>query len=218
MTAGFDQKSLFFYANPPTLSTLTGFPGQTLTSPFFSILALTAGRLREYYCALMLDCLPESVEPIGLADVGRTFHGEVAVSAFDRLRPLLSDSEGVLRVQLAFRLDERRIRVLRGSIDGEIHLACQRCLQALVFPLRLEFSLGIVSDETEIDRLPEGYEPLLVNGDPIRTVELIEDEVLLVIPAVPVHGDGQPCDSGYQNQPVAEKDNPFSVLEKLKTQ
>jgi uncharacterized protein len=166
----------------------------------------------------MLDCLPENIEPLGLADVGRSFRGEVAVSALQRLRPLLSDSDGVLQVRLAFRLDERRIRVLQGSIEGEIRLICQRCLQPLVFPLQLEFSLGILTAETEIDRLPEGYEPLLVSGNPLRTVEVIEDEVLLVIPAVPVHSDDQECDLGYQNQPVPGKDNPFSVLEKLKTQ
>lgn len=166
----------------------------------------------------MLDCMPQSIEPVGLAEAGRSFRGEVAISAFERLRPLLSDSDGVLRVRLAFRLDERRIRVLQGSIDGEIRLVCQRCLKALAFPLRRDFSLGIVTDESEIDRLPEGYEPLLVSGDPLSTVEVIEDEILLSIPAVPVHSGEQPCQLAYQNRPVAKKDNPFSVLEKLKTQ
>lgn len=166
----------------------------------------------------MLDCVPGTIEPVGLADAGRSFRGEVAVREFQRLRPLLSDSEGVLRVQLEFRLDERRIRVLQGSIDGEVRLVCQRCLQALAFPLQLNFSLGIVTDESEIDRLPEGYEPLLVSGDPLNTVEVIEDEVLLAIPAVPTHGDEQGCELAYQNQPAVKKDNPFSVLEKLKTQ
>jgi uncharacterized protein len=166
----------------------------------------------------MLDCLPETIEPVGLADVGRSFRGHVAVKALERLRPLLADCEGDLQVRLTFRLDERRIRVLQGSIDGEIRLVCQRCLEALAFPLQLSFSLGIVSDEAEIDRLPAGYEPLLVSGEPLSTVEVIEDEVLLVIPAVPVHSGEHSCDTGYRNQPVAEHDNPFSVLEKLKTQ
>lgn len=165
----------------------------------------------------MLDCIPGTIEPVGLADTGRSFRGEVAVSALERLCPLLSDNDGVLKVRLAFRLDERRIRVLQGSIDGEIRLVCQRCLQSLAFPLQIEFSLGIVTDESEIDRLPEGYEPLLVSGDPLITAEVIEDEILLVIPAVPVHSDEQRCDMAYKNQPVTGKDNPFSVLEKLKT-
>jgi uncharacterized protein len=165
----------------------------------------------------MLDCLPECIEPVGLADAGRSFHGEIAVSALQRLRPLLSDADGALKVRLQFRVDERRIRVLSGSIDGELRLICQRCLRPLVYPLHLEVSLGIVTQDKEIDLLPDGYEPLLVSGESLSTVEVVEDEVLLVLPAVPVHAGSSLCDSGYRNQPLPEKENPFSVLEKLKS-
>ncbi len=165
----------------------------------------------------MLDCLPETVEPVGLADAGRSFRGEIAIAAFARLRPLLADTEGGLRVALVFRRDERRLRVLTGRIEGRLNLICQRCLQALEFPLQLEFSLGIVASEAEIDRLPQGYEPLLANGELLRTAEVIEDEILLLIPAVPMHAGESRCESGYRNRPAQEKDNPFSILEKLKT-
>jgi len=165
----------------------------------------------------MLDCLPVSVEPVGLADVGRSFRGDIAVADFQRLRPLLADSDGALKVSLRFRLDERRIRVLSGTVDGQIRLVCQRCLQPLAFALQLEFNLGIVTDEAEIALLPEGYEPLLVSGEPLNTVEVVEDEVLLVIPAVPVHSGDTSCELAYRNQPAPQKENPFSVLEKLKS-
>jgi uncharacterized protein len=163
----------------------------------------------------MLDCLPEQIEPIGLADAGRSFRGELPLDACSRLLPLLTDAEGqLLQVQLVFHLDERRIRVLEGSIDGCLHLVCQRCLETLEFPLKLGIRLGIVASEDDIDRLPDGYEPLLVDGEPLKTADVVEDEILLAIPPVPLHAH---CDSGYRNQPEPEKDNPFSVLEKLKT-
>ncbi len=165
----------------------------------------------------MLDCLPEHVEPLGLADVGRSFRGEVSVSNLERLLPSLSSSDGILKVQMDFRLDERRIRTLKGAISGDLELVCQRCLKGLGFPLDLKFRLGIVTSEAEIEKLPEGYEPLLVTGEPVKTVSVIEDEILLAIPAIPLH-QGQPgCETGYVNQPMPEKDNPFSILEKLKT-
>jgi uncharacterized protein len=162
----------------------------------------------------MLERLPGQIEPIGLADVGRSFRGELPLTAFERLAPLLADSEGSLRVQLRFHLDERCIRVLEGEIEGCLQLVCQRCLQALGFPLELSFKLGIVSAEADIDRLPDGYEPLLVSGNPLGSVDVVEDEILLAIPAVPVHAH---CDSGYRNRQKPETDNPFSILEKLKT-
>jgi len=165
----------------------------------------------------MLDCLPEYIEPVGLADVGRSFRGEVPVSKLLRLLPSLSSADGVLKVQLDFRLDERCIRILKGTIEGTVSLVCQRCLKALRFPLELGFRLGIVTSETDMDRLPEGYEPLLVSGEPLRTFDVVEDEVMLSVPAFPLHEGGQACVMAYENRPLPVKDNAFSILKKLKT-
>lgn len=164
----------------------------------------------------MLDCLPEHIEPVGLADAGRSFRGQLAVSGFHRLAGLLADRNGNLQVQIELRRDDRCIRVLRGRVEGQIRLTCQRCLEPLEYPLDLAFSLGIVSGEDELAQLPDGYEPLLVDGEPLLTSAVIEDEILLAVPAVPVHRDGERCDSGYRNRPMPGRDNPFSVLEKLK--
>ena len=165
----------------------------------------------------MLDCLPKRIEPVGLADVGRSFRGKVPVAELTRLAPALFSSDGELDVQLDFGLDERRIRTVKGSIEGSLELVCQRCLGALRFPLDLRIRLGVVSGEDEIRRLPEGYEPLLVSGEPLSTFEVIEDEVLLAIPAIPRHAGEERCETGYTNQPLQEKENPFAVLEKLKS-
>lgn len=166
----------------------------------------------------MLDCLPERVEPLGLADVGRSFRGKLPVRCFERLAPLLHSNEGELAVRLEFRLDERRIRTVKGTVEGELNLVCQRCLNRMQFPVDLKFSLGVVSSEAEIDRLPDGYEPLLVSGESIPTRALVEDEVLLAIPAIPVHEDGMGgCETGYRNPEIPEKENPFAVLKKLKS-
>jgi len=178
---------------------------------------LTARAETGYDAALMLDCLPEQIEPLGLADVGRSFRGRVPVDGLSRLVPLLSSTQGELQVSLEFDLDERRIRTLKGTIEGKLKLVCQRCLEALQFPVDLTVCLGIVSSEDEIDRLPEGYEPLMVTGEPLRTFDLIEDEVLLALPAIPVHEGRENCVTGYSNEPEpAQRDNPFAVLEKLK--
>jgi len=164
----------------------------------------------------MLDRLPEQIEPMGLADVGRSFRGVVPVDRLDRLAPVLASKQGELIVEIAFDLDERRIRTLKGTIRGEVSLVCQRCLGSLQFPLDFGFHLGIINSDDEIARLPEGYEPLLVSGDPMKTFDLIEDEILLAVPSIPVHEGVESCQADHVNQPVAEKENPFAVLEKLK--
>lgn len=187
-----------------------------LTCRFFNHLPLTLVSASEYHCALMLDRLPEQIEPMGLADVGRSFRGVVPVDQLDRLAPLLASKGGELEVELVFDLDERRIRTLKGRIRGKVSLVCQRCLGTLDFPLDLAFSLGIINSDDEVVRLPEGYEPMLVTGDPLKTFDVIEDEVLLAVPSIPIHEGVDQCHADHVNQPVPEKENPFAVLEKLK--
>ena len=194
----------------------TGKAGQVANVPVFSTLALTPGSASGYHAALMLDRLPEQIEPMGLADVGRSFRGVVPVDQLGRLAPLLASKEGELGVELQFDLDERRIRTLKGRIRGEVSLVCQRCLGKLRFPLDLGFSLGIVNADDEVDQLTEGYEPMLVTGDPLKTFNVIEDEVLLAVPSVPIHERADHCHANHVNQPAAEKENPFAVLGKLK--
>ncbi|VAW79669.1 hypothetical protein MNBD_GAMMA15-845 [hydrothermal vent metagenome] len=164
----------------------------------------------------MLDRLPEQIEPMGLADVGRSFRGVVPIGRLGRLAPLLASKEGELNVEIAFHLDERRIRTLKGSIQGEVTLICQRCLGSLQYPIDLGFRLGIINRDDEIVSLPEGYEPLLVTGVPINTFELIEDEILLTVPSIPTHEGVEHCQADHVNEPVPEKENPFAVLGKLK--
>ncbi|HHJ14405.1 MAG TPA: metal-binding protein [Gammaproteobacteria bacterium] len=164
----------------------------------------------------MLDRLPVQVEPLGLCDAGRAFRGVVAVEVLERLAPLLARREGELRVELGFGLDERRIRVVEGRVSGELRLLCQRCLKALTFPVDLAFRLGVVLHDAEAQRLPEGYEPLLADGEPLPSSRIVEDELLLAIPPVPLHGAGEGCRIEHVNQPAPERENPFAVLEKLK--
>ncbi|MDT8386807.1 MAG: YceD family protein [Thiogranum sp.] len=165
----------------------------------------------------MLDCLPKRIEPVGLADAGRSFRGKVPIAELQRLAPALYSSEGELDVRLEFGLNERCIRTVTGSIEGSLDLVCQRCLGSLRFPLALRIRLGVISDETQIRGLPEGFEPLLATGEPLATFDLIEDEVLLAIPAIPRHTEDEHCETGYENQPLPGKDNPFTVLGKLKS-
>ena len=74
------------------------------------------------------------------------------------------------------------------------------------------------------DRLPEGYEPLLIEEYKIFLKEIVEDELLLTLPAFPKHD--KPCVK-FKNRSsdllvVAKADeqtkpkNPFAILAKLK--
>ncbi len=166
----------------------------------------------------MLDCLPDQIEPLGLAEAGRSFHGEISVGSLSRLRDVLVSRQGQLVVELDFRVDERRVRVLSGHLHGQLVLTCQRCLTAMPYVLDLNFRLGIIAAEEEAGSLPAGYEALLAAGEPLPLAEVIEDEIILALPTIPKHLDETLCRTGVDSsQFKQEKPNPFAVLKQLKT-
>ena len=145
--------------------------------------------------------------------------GRVAVSELERLVPVLTSSQGELHAEMELGKDPDGTCYLSGTIQGEVTLKCQRCLEDMTLPLDLNFRLGLVLSDEAASALPEWYEPLLVGSEPARIADVIAEEVLLAIPIVPMHRDNQDCQEFVKDYkpPVSEKrDNPFDVLADLK--
>jgi uncharacterized protein len=79
--------------------------------------------------------------------------------------------------------------------------------------------LGLTRSPDEAAQLPADYEPLIVTGETLQPLELIEDEVLLALPYIPTHPEDV-CRIQTQfpehAQAQAHKDNPFQLLSQLK--
>jgi uncharacterized protein len=89
-------------------------------------------------------------------------------------------------------------------------------------------SLALVSGLDEARGLPEIYDPLLVEDRLIRSSDLIEDELILAVPAIPRHAEGMcrpptPPDAeinggpGEQGGEADGSRRPFAVLASLRT-
>jgi uncharacterized protein len=166
--------------------------------------------------------LPVHIDPIRMAETRRLLQGEVAVAEMSRLVEALQDSDGSVSVSLEFGIDEEGIRVMRGRVQAEVSLLCQRCLEPMRQHIDNEFALGLVRSETEADELPSYYEPLLLDGKPLFLRDVIEDELLLALPIVPRHAT-EACGVHLENteaeteQKGDKQDNPFASLTELKT-
>jgi uncharacterized protein len=170
----------------------------------------------------MLDRLPEYIDPLHLADKRGTLKGQIPLRSLDRLAALLVNDAGTINVDLFFGREGRLAKV-EGHIETVLELECQNCLEAVEWPVDFAIKLGIVSSIDQANRLPEGYEPLLVTEDKILLKDLIEDEILLILPAFPKHQDAcfvpmfdnNSVDS-LANDGQSSPENPFSILAKLK--
>lgn len=139
-----------------------------------------------------------------------------------RLAPSLCSTQGVVDFELAFNVDMEGIRCIHGSLSTQLDVVCQRCLKPMKLPLEAKVALGVVVSMQEAERLPSAYEPLVVGAEPVSLKEMIEDELLLVLPVAPMHPEQQ-CPAWQervieeQEEPAQEgKKNPFAVLAQLK--
>ena len=168
--------------------------------------------------------LPLEVDPFRMAEVGRYFAGKIEVGKLKRLLPLLESTIACVDVEIKFDVDEGGVKFLHGKLRATLVLKCQRCLQAMNFPLQDEFRLAFVQSDSEAERLSEQYEPQVVESTPIHLLDLIEDEILLCLTQIPVHDEGVCSVQQFgdenklveQQDKASEKPNPFAVLKELK--
>ncbi|MDP2902934.1 MAG: YceD family protein [Methylovulum sp.] len=135
---------------------------------------------------------------------------------------MLHNDEGAIAVELFFGR-EGRLAFCEGQIEAVLALKCQNCLEAVEWPVSSPVKLGIVASIDQADKLPEDYEPLLVQEGNILLKNIIEDELLLILPAFPKHKnrcfvptlDDNKTDSLFNGDSSPPK-NPFSILANLK--
>jgi uncharacterized protein len=169
----------------------------------------------------MLTLLPEYLDFAQKARNGCEIRGFWPINRLKRLAEVVHSDQGNIEAEVVFDHQDR-LQVVTGHVTAGLKLTCQRCMQAMDYPLHTEFKLALVTDEAQADRLPDDYEPLLLADDRMSLPELLEDEILLAIPLVAMHEydcsdyllaqeDQQQAEAG----PVTEKANPFSVLKDL---
>jgi len=132
---------------------------------------------------------PRVIDGFEFAAAGGRLGGDWPVAGFPRLNDVLAGSRGTLRYELQGVPEHQGRRALRLRVEGGLELACQRCLAALEYPLRIDALLLLAATQAEIDAEPlaaEGPERIVGERE-MRVHDLIEDEVLLALPIAPRH-------------------------------
>lgn len=163
--------------------------------------------------------VPEMLDAWRMVAARRGFQGRLPLSALPRLQGLLLDTEGEVRFALQFDGDPLlKVSYVELRIDAELPLECQRSLQRFLLPVRMVQRLGLIRDEADEAALPPEYEALLVPEDGmLRPLDLVEDELVLVVPAVPIDPDSSAVERDW---PVPDEElakaSPFAGLASLK--
>ncbi len=166
----------------------------------------------------MLRRLPEFIEPLRLAGLGRSLQGRLPLARFRRLAESLHDSDGEVDVELEFGVDEQRRPRVVGRIGARLTVTCQRCLAPMVLPMELDVRVYLAAAEEP--EVPDGFDTLIVSDRPMLLADIVEDELILGLPLVAMQSRDACAvkteySAGADGQP--EKDeNPFAVLATLK--
>ncbi len=203
---------------------LNGGPGagKSLSAQGFSDLApgLTGPYPTLNILRLMSADIPEILDAWRMVAARRGFEGRVPLSSLSRLRDALEGVEGDAAFVIEFDRDALQVPYVELRIDAELPLLCQRTLQRFLFPVHATQRLGLLRDEADEASLPPGYEALLVGGEgELRPLELVEDELILAIPVVPMTPGSESVERDW---PVTAEEevraNPFAGLAALKKQ
>jgi uncharacterized protein len=154
------------------------------------------------------------IDGLEFARQERRLAGQVRVAALERLGDVLAETAGMLDWELrGERADDGKACLLL-AVSGELSLRCQRCLEVMRQPLRIESRLLLVRPGEpwpDDELLDDGYDAVAAEVE-MAVWPLIEDEVLLALPIAPRHGE---CKSPAPLSAGRER-SPFAALEKLK--
>lgn len=126
-------------------------------------------------------------------------------------------------------LGEERIW-LHVLAKADVPLTCQRCLEAVVTPIEVDHWFRFEKDEqTAAAQDDISEEDVLAMDEDVDVLALIEDELLMTLPMIPMHDTCVlPHVHPSKNQPDptiatatsldGDKIHPFAVLSRLRTQ
>jgi uncharacterized protein len=163
----------------------------------------------------MSVALPERVDASRMVQARRTFQGKLPLASFGRLRASLAAVEGEADYDVEFGKDELGVAYLAVRVDADLPLTCQRTLEVYRQPIRIDQRLGLISEESEEAALPPGYEALLIADGQVSLADVIEDELILALPVVPLK-PGAPLEWRDEGADEEGEPNPFAGLEGLR--
>ena len=141
--------------------------------------------------------LPELLDHRKLANQQGIVEGSFPVKQLERFGEMLVDLAGDVNLRLAFSKGEHDRTEVHGHVATEVRLECQFCLRPVTIRLSSEIAVIVVKSEAELEKLEEEQDGIISADKLMPIAALVEDELMLAVPMIPRHGDGECPDSEY---------------------
>lgn len=124
-----------------------------------------------------------------LAEEARTVTLAVPVNRLERIAPQLLSREGVVTGSVALAMEQGRI-VADVELVAALEVRCQRCLEPMQLPVESQSRVALVGSDADAAAVPPELETALAPEGRMRLADLVEEELLLALPAAPRHPEG----------------------------
>jgi uncharacterized protein len=166
--------------------------------------------------------LPKKLDPNKSAQLRSKYDGVYLANEMLRYSSAVVAVQAEVPVKVEFLKDAQSLTYFSGEMRSQVQLICQRCNQVFDHSVYAEFCFTPVQGTEQIDLLPDAYEPVQVDDHgEVNLFELLEDELILSLPIVPLHSQDE-CSVKAENmqfgkiEPEPVRKNPFAVLKELK--
>ena len=174
---------------------------------------------------MLSEPLPTTLDVRKAAVRGVSVTGTLKPLDLQRFRELLAEDEGHVEAVFSFSRDEENRYLIHLVVTAQVAVTCQRCLEPLPRTLACDNTLAVVWTDEQAAHLPRYLEPLIVEDEGCRLWDVVEDELILALPAFSYHdtaecqqilADFNAGEAPEEQAPPDEKPNPFNVLAQLK--
>lgn len=115
------------------------------------------------------------------------------VGDFERLAQEFVNPEAMLQFRVCGGQDARGRPQLHCTVKADVEMYCQRCLKPVSVTVDSDRLLYLAASEADADRLETALADedidVIVAGQNLDLAGVVEDEVLLALPIVPMHAD-----------------------------
>lgn len=132
----------------------------------------------------------DQVDAVLLAARAATLQSEFAVEQLPRLAEAGALAGTQANATLRFSTFEGK-PAIDVRVAGHVVLSCQRCLQPVLVAIDESATVVVVPTLDGIE--PTGYEPYEGDAEHLPLAGLVEEQLLLGMPLVPMHEEGTPC-------------------------
>jgi uncharacterized protein len=144
-----------------------------------------------------------------LADTRSTLDLDIPVAELPGLPLELITAAGAVHARLQFGR-EQGYMVAQVALRGQLELICQRCMRPMPLRVDTDSPVLLVESESEAENAPVEWETYLAAEGRLSPAALAAEELLLVLPIVPLHAAAD-CDASTGTSLAAPEADPGAV-------